>query len=263
MKNPAIITSRSNPKIKWLRSLQKAKFRKQESLFLAEGVRLLEETTHCPIHTLICCVDIVRENERAAALFEKLSTQADDLIYVNENVLQSISPTMVSQGLIAVFPILKNESAAGQKLVLILDGISDPGNMGTMLRTARAANVDQVFMVGNCVDVYSPKVVRSGLGAHFHMAISELSDWSLLDPDVRIVIADAHADMSYREFDWQAKTALIMGSEAHGMQSTVPDERAIQRVTIPMAPGAESLNVAVATGVLLMEAFAVNQSKPK
>ncbi len=259
MENPVVITSRSNPKIKWLRSLQKAKFRKQESLFLAEGVRLLEETTHHPIHTLICCLDIVRGNERTAALFGKLSAQADDLVYVNENVLQSISPTMVSQGLIAVFPILKGEPAVEQDLVLILDGISDPGNMGTMLRTARAANVDQVFVMGDCVDVYSPKVVRSGLGAHFHLAISELSDWSLLDPGVQIVIADAHADMSYREFDWRAKTALIMGSEAHGAQSPVPDDQAIQRVTIPMAPGAESLNVAVAAGVLLMEAFAVRR----
>ncbi|OQY27994.1 MAG: hypothetical protein B6244_08600 [Candidatus Cloacimonetes bacterium 4572_55] len=259
------IESRTNPRIKWLRSLQLRKNRAREQLFIAEGVRLLEEALYADnqkvFHTLVVCPEIIRGKSRASQLIEALQKKALRIIHVAPQVMKILSETKTSQGIMAVFPIVpRHESRVG--LGLVLDGIQDPGNMGTILRTAWAADVTQVYLIGESVDPYHPKVVRSGMGAHFHLSISLFSEWNEIDfqqiirPGTQIVIADSHADISYRKVEWNLDTLLIIGSEAHGIRSAIlASDHPIVSIKIPMSSRVESLNASVAAGILLMDAY--------
>lgn len=250
-----MITSRSNSTIKWIRSLQEAKARRQEKCYLAEGVRILEEAGQIEIHTLIFCPELTDANPRAQKLVARLQARADRTFQVTPYVLQSISETVVSQGIIAVLPMNLADVNPHARLNLILDGISDPGNMGAILRTARAAAVDQVFMSSQTVDVYNAKVVRSAMGAHFHLPLMTVFDWKMIAPDSQIVLARAKATRLHTDIDWRQPTTVIIGSEAHGIKSALPNERLIIEVKISMAAGVESLNASVAAGVILMTAY--------
>ncbi len=256
------ISSRSNPIIKWARSLLQPKKRRQLHLFIAEGVRLLEEAREIPAHTLIMCPELTRQNARANELYLALAKLSDRIFHVSQHVLECISETKTSQGLIAIFPIRIIPTQRPPNFSLILDNIQNPGNLGTILRTARASNVDQVHITPGSVDTFSPKVVRSAMGAHFHLPITPFSGWSSIHPDNQILVADVKRGHNYQEIDWTKKSALILGSEAHGLRTPLPVDRRIKQVKIPMAPGAESLNVAVAAGALLMHAFQA-RSKPE
>lgn len=253
--NDLIITRRSNPKIKWLRSLLTTKGRKTEPFFVADGVRLLEESWPCPIHALVWCPEVVAKNSRAQRLKTRLESHSQSIIAVDRNVLQSISDTVTSQGLIGVFPIIPPRLDNLADLCLALDNIRDPGNMGTILRTARAAAVSQILILGDSVDVYNPKVIRSAMGAHFHLELIVNPDLSILQKASQIVLADARAVHAHNHIEWADQTVLIIGSEAHGFQTDFPADWPVRKVKIPMAPGTESLNAAVAAGVLLMAAY--------
>ncbi len=250
-----IINSNSNSKVKWLRSLLRVKIRQREHLFLAEGIRLLEEAKTTRIHSLVICPELVEANPRAGRLAIDLSKQAEQIIRVGPAIMNGIAVTKTSQGILAVIAIPDYKPSFSVNFGLILDNVRDPGNLGTILRTARAADIEQVYIMGNCTDVYNPKVVRSGMGAHFHLPIVPFPGWDSMDRDVQIVAADVKAGQFYRQIDWKRKTALLIGSEAHGIQSALPVDRFITKVKIPIADSVESLNVAVAAGIILMEAF--------
>ncbi len=250
-----IITSRTNASIKWIRSLQDAGARRDAGCFIIEGVRLLEEAHQIPLHTLIVCPRRIENTPRARTLAEQLSQQTQTVLQVSEAVLDSLSDTRQSQGLLAVVMLSSLKVAnRADGLLLALDGVADPGNMGTILRTARSMAVSRIFVLNNCVDIYNPKVVRSGMGAHFHLNVCDFPGWDHVDSAVQIVAADARATADYRAVDWQKPTLLLIGGEAHGLQAR-PENRPVLRVKISMAAGVESLNVAVATGILLAESF--------
>jgi TrmH family RNA methyltransferase len=151
-------------------------------------------------------------------------------------------------------PPVSSAVPAGLTLSLILDGISDPGNLGTILRTAWATGVEAVFLMPGSVDAHNPKVVRAALGAHFRLPLIE-TNWEDLGQRLAHVeswLAEARQGLAYDQVDWRQPSALIIGSEAEG-----PSEAARRftdrRVHIPMPGPAESLNAAVAAGVLLFE----------
>jgi TrmH family RNA methyltransferase len=161
--------------------------------------------------------------------------------------------TKTPQGIVAVVPRLQLEAKRG--LVLILDGLRDPGNLGTILRSAEAAGVGQVILPPGTVDPYNPKVVRGAMGAHFRLPVTSM-DWPAIAGRLagrQIWLADASAETPYDTVDWGLAAGLIVGGEAAGAGESAM-ALATGRVGIPMAGGAESLNAAMAATVLLFEA---------
>jgi TrmH family RNA methyltransferase len=145
--------------------------------------------------------------------------------------------------------------------VLICDDIQDPGNLGTILRTAEAAGVTTTLLTPDCVDLYNPKVVRAGMGAHFRLPALAGIGWDevaellheLDRPSDRVFATEAHEDRAYDENDWSRPSALIVSNEAHGL-SKQAREASSQLLAIPMLGGTESLNAAMAAAVVLFEA---------
>jgi RNA methyltransferase, TrmH family len=144
--------------------------------------------------------------------------------------------------------------------ILVLDAIRDPGNLGTILRTAAAAEVQGVILASGCVDPFSPKVLRSAMGAHFRLPLLVL-DWTEIEallklgrtqPGVKIYLSEAESSLTYTRADFRSPAALIIGGEAEGAGMEA-QRLAEERIHIPMAPGIESLNAAVAAAILMFE----------
>ncbi len=251
-----MITSRSNRKVKYVRSLYRKATRHREKRFVVEGVRLVEEmikTGFWPVFVFF--TEEVMAEPRSASLVEQLVSWGVEVLPVSDDVMRAMSDTKTPQGILAVagFP---SREAVGSDLVLVLDGVRDPGNLGTILRTAEAAGVDLVFIPPGSVDVYSPKVVRGAMGAHFRLPLVADCRWEDVERQVQVsqaLLAVPTGGQAYYDVDWARPTALLIGGEAEGAG---PKARALATdlVTIPMEGGVESLNVAVAASICLFEA---------
>jgi TrmH family RNA methyltransferase len=174
---------------------------------------------------------------------------------VTDEVMAAMSSTETAPGILATVPMDPLPLPETSGLVLILDALTTPGNMGTMLRTAGAAPVNAVLLAPGCVDVYNPKVVRAAMGAHFRLPFSMLG-W----PEIvaycgqnTIWLSEAGADNIYTEVEWRRPSALIIGNEARGA-SNEARHAAQGSISIPMARATESLNAAAAAAVILFEA---------
>ena len=163
-------------------------------------------------------------------------------------MLAAVSDTVTNQGVVGAARIPDVHPAPPDAFLLVLDGLADPGNAGTILRTFRAAGGHYVLTTPGTTDLWSPKAVRAGMGAHFHLEIASAEPL----PDRPLLLASAGAGVPYTEVDWSFSRGLIIGGEAHGAG---PAAQRAQRVTIPMAPGVESLNAAAAAAVLLFAAL--------
>jgi TrmH family RNA methyltransferase len=270
-----IITSPSNPRIAKLHTLHSARGRKKSGLFLLEGLNLLEALLDAYIQPEEVYYEptLLQRTHKGSALLQRLLHTFKpgdvDLIEVTERVIEAIGETQTSQGVVCVLPLdaFDPEQIQSQRddtprpALLILDDLADPGNMGTILRTALAADVERVLLTSNCVDYYSPKVVRAAAGAHMLLPVETDLTWETIGKRVqshcgetpRVLVADAASDEMYYQQDLTHPFALIVGNEAHGPS---PEARALatQSIGIPLATGVESLNVAMATGIILYEA---------
>jgi TrmH family RNA methyltransferase len=173
---------------------------------------------------------------------------------VSRTVFRSASDTESPQGLMAVFPRLQLTLPAEPDFILVLDSIRDPGNLGTIIRTALAAGVDGVILSPGTVDPFAPKVLRAGMGAHFQLPIIELS-WVDIDHLIRGLnchLADIEGGQSLWEVDLTSPLAIILGGEAAGPGENAR-KLAHQIINIPMSGKTESLNAAAAGAVLLFE----------
>ena len=253
---PVQISSPANPRVKELRSLHRRRTRYSEQLFLVEGVRLLEEALAAGfgLQTALYVPERLQKTPRGEALLARLA-DSPTAFPTSEEILDSVADTVTPQGVVAAVPIPQLPPRPGD-LVLVLDGIRDPGNCGTILRTAEAAGVSLVYCVPGTVDPFEPKVVRAGMGAHFRLPL-RVARWETIAPALagfQLLLAEATAGRPYDQVDWRLPTALIAGGEAGG-----PGEEARRLATaaisIPMAGAAESLNVTVAAGILLFEAL--------
>jgi TrmH family RNA methyltransferase len=257
-----MITSTSNPKIKWIRNLQASgRARRQERLFIVEGVRLAEEAlaSSWPIRLILYTSEL---DERGQALLRGFAERGAPLEQVAPHVLAAASDTETPQGILVALEQCSLPSPISLDLVLIPDQIRDPGNLGTMLRTAAAAGASAVFLPPETVDPFSPKVVRSGMGAHFRIPIHSL-DWDEIQirlENLRIYLAVAGDGMAYTQADLRPPLAIIIGGEAHGA-SPRAQSLAQDRLQIPMPGGVESLNAAVSAGILLFEALRQRSDK--
>lgn len=250
-----MISSAQNPKVKLARSLTgRAKERREAGAFLAEGARLVEEAvaTGWPFRFVLYSDQI---SDRGLGVLKRLNERGIEADEVESPLLESLSETEHSQGLLAVlndsrFPIPKSP-----KLALILDSIRDPGNLGTLLRSAGAAGVDAVLVAPETTDAFAPKVMRAGMGAHFRMPIHSV-DWNQIrrfaeSMDLTVFLADAKGGSCW-DTDLRKPLALIVGGESEGA-SVAASRLATQRLSIPMPGAAESLNAGVAGSILLFE----------
>ncbi len=264
-----MITSPANPKIKSLRALYERRGRQEAGAYLIEGVRLVEEALRAGIKPRLSyyCPSLLAATPRGADLLARLtalsaamSVESEEL---SERALAAAADTVTPQGILAVAPLPSSPAIPPHaSLILILDGLQDPGNLGTILRTALAAAVGAVITSPGSADPYAPKVVRAGMGAHFRLPILADVPW----PEIarrtagrQILLAAPVDGIPYDQVDWRRPTALIIGGEAQGA-GTQAASLATARVTIPMAAQVESLNAAIAAGVLLFAAYRQSMS---
>ena len=248
-----IISSSQNPKIKLVHALLgRAKERREAGAFVADGVRLVEEAVKSHWKFRFALYD-ASLNARGSSLVEQLLSHGVDVEEVSEQLMKSLSETETPQGLLAVLEISQQPIVNPLNFVLIPDQIRDPGNLGTLLRTAAAAGVQAVFLPPETTDAFSPKVLRSGMGAHFRLPIHSMK-WEKIrreTNDLQIFLADMDGDSCW-EIDLRQPLALIVGSEAEGA-SDEARRLASQKISIPMSGDIESLNAGVAGSVLMLE----------
>lgn len=252
-----MITSAQNKKIQEVRRLvSKRKEREAAGLYIAEGIRLVEEglahAEDCAY--LLWCAPLT---DRAESLVKSFADAGVSVEEITPQLMGSIAGTESPQGVLAVMKMSPLPLPGKADFIVIADGIQDPGNLGTLFRTAAAAGADAVLLMPGCADEYSPKVIRSGMGTHFRLPFVRM-DWDACEkwlrsfPDMRILAADSDGGVSCWETDLRVPTALIIGSEANG-----PCGRALAlsdaRILIPMPGKIESLNAGIAAGILIFE----------
>ncbi len=257
------INSPHNDKVRWVKSLQRRKVRHSERKFVVEGVRLIEDALRAGCIPVLVLWNLEEEpGRRTEALLQRLLGVTPEVYAVGPHIIKLLSDTVTPQGILAVFPFVELEPAR-RELLLILDGIQDPGNFGTLLRSAEAAGVDQVILAPGTVDVFNPKVVRAGGGAHFRLPLAQQS-WPEVEVTVRghvVRLADAKSRLAHYAVDWRCPAALIVSNEGSG-PSVEALKIATERVAIPMKGGVESLNVGVAGSIILFEAARQKAQNP-
>ena len=258
-----IISSSSNSKIKYLRSLYQKKYRRKHNQFVLEGVRLIEEAIQEEISlSYIFYSDYLLRNQRGEELLAQLKKQGVELYQIEDDLLQQVADTISPQGILAIADKVDYELmdilTGQEKLILLLDQIQDPGNLGTIIRTADAAGVDAIITTKGTVSLYNQKTIRSTMGSFFRTPVTKVNELEefrkrILESDFNIVVADIAGEKYHFEIDYLSSTIIIMGNEGHGPSQELID-LADTAIKIPLAGGAESLNVAMATSVITYEA---------
>lgn len=250
-----MITSSQNSKIKLVRALLgRARERREANAFLVEGVRLVEEAVKSNWKIQFALYDETL-SDRGELQAEGLRSRGVDVEMVSERLMKSLSETETPQGILAVLTHTQLPIPNPLNFVLIPDQIRDPGNLGTLLRSAAAAGVQAVLLPPETTDAFAPKVVRSGMGAHFRLAIRSMN-WEEIwqvgkSAELQIYLADMDGQSCW-ETDLRRPLALLVGGEAEGA-SEEARKLADQTISIPMVGRVESLNAGVAGSVLMFE----------
>ena len=259
------ITSATNPRIKRLATLRKkAKSRREEQAFIIEGVRLYKDTPREFLKEIYMTEEFLEQKLGGAAREIAGATQ-ENITIITPQIMQKISDTDTPQGVLCVakMPSYDREDLLGDEkkenpLLLILENIQDPGNLGTMMRTAEAAGVTGVLMSRDTVDLFNPKTVRATMSAIFRVPFLYTDDLvgeiQRLQKENGIAVYAAHlrASKPYDEADCTGACAFLIGNEGNGLTDEAADA-ATARVHIPMQGNIESLNAAMAAGILLFE----------
>jgi TrmH family RNA methyltransferase len=262
-----IITSRRNQRIVDVRKLDQRKHRIQQGRFRVEGLQLLHmalDSGARPLEVVYCEGQFV--GKEASLLLHRFRQAGADLVEVSADVLQSISEREVCQGIIATFPLLQRDCESldltGHELVVVLDRLQDPGNVGTLIRTADAVGAAAVVLIEPCADPFDPKTVRGSMGSLFNVPVVQTADLAglfacLQGKGLRVAGADAQLGAAWGEGILAGGAALVLGNEARGISE---DVRGYVRdwARLPIVGRAESLNVAVAGGVLMYEWLRAN-----
>lgn len=253
-----MISSPKNSRIQEARKLHRKRRRYQARQLLLEGVRLVRDALGAGVTptTVFFAPDLLEGSGEGQQLLHELQQMGVPCLACTESAFAPLVDTVSPQGIAAVVPMPHNTPPTRPTLILLLDGVGDPGNAGTLLRSAEAAGVDLVLFAPGTVDPFNDKVVRAAMGAHFRLPIRICNSWcevrDLLPAEQPIYVAQADAELQYDQVDWRSPTALIVGSESAG-----PSDAAIQIATpiaIPMHGATESLNAGVAGAVILFEA---------
>jgi TrmH family RNA methyltransferase len=251
-----MITSTQNEKIKRVRELQnQSKARREAQAFVVEGVRLVEEAQAAawPAQLVLFTADLEARGQKLVEFFISRGVTVEQ---VSPQVFQAASDTQTPQGILAVLSRQPLPLPDRLDFVFIPDLVRDPGNLGTMLRTAEAAGVQAAFVPPLIADPFAPKVMRAAMGAHFRLPILT-KEWPeirifLKNASLRTYLAATGQGPAYTSANFRSPLALIVGGEAEGA-SLEASQLADSHVHIPMPGSAESLNAAVAAGILLFE----------
>jgi TrmH family RNA methyltransferase len=248
-----MITSSHNSRLKLVRTLLgRSRERRDANAFVVEGIRLIEEavTAGWKFQFALYSDGL---SERGQDLLKVLIAHRIDVEEVAGDLLQKLSDTETPQGILAVLEFTNLPIPASPNFILIPDQVRDPGNLGTLIRTAAAAGVQAIFLPDETTDAFAPKVVRAGMGAHFRLPIHALT-WDQIrehTKDLQVYLADMDGQSCW-ETDLNKPLALIVGGEAEGV-SEEGRKLATQKISIPMVGNVESLNAGVAGSVLMFE----------
>ena len=254
-----ILTSIKNPLIKQVRKLHRAKERQKQNLLSVEGTNLIEAA---------CQADYKLDNvfytpqwaDKHQSLCREIAQKGFKAQLVSAEVLKAIATTVNPDGVVAIAPrqVVTKPDLTQIKLGIALERLQDPGNLGTIIRTAAATGVDGLWLSPDSVDLYSPKVLRASVGEWFKVPVE--TDRDLLDlarqqrlQGVRIIATTAKASKTYWEINFTRPSLIFLGNEGSGLSRDLID-LADEKVRIPLYNGVESLNVSVATALLLYEA---------
>lgn len=255
-----MITSTRNRRIVDVRKLDQRKHRQRQGRFLVEGLQLLHMALDAgakPIEVFFN--EDLFAGEEAPRLLARFRDAGAELVEVSPGIMRALCERELPQGLLATFGFtdvrLDALASLPPSLLLILDRLQDPGNMGALIRTADAVGAAGVVLLTPCVDPFDPKTVRGSMGSLFNVPLVQtddvagLSDW-LAGRGLRVVGAGVRTGELWGTGLWRSSVALVLGNEARGLSPDV--EHIVEHyVRLPMVGGAESLNVAVAGGVLM------------
>ena len=258
------IDSPANKKIKLAAALKQRKQREKTGLFVAEGIRLCEMAAEAGWQVKFgLLTSQVLEQERGAKLVEKLTGQNCPLYEVPETVFAKAAGTETPQGILLVMgqknPSLPEKTERENPLYVVMDGVQDPGNAGTIIRTADAVGADGVILLKGSVDVYGDKAVRSTMGSIFHVpvysgvSVEELTDCARRNDLQLLATALDETAKPHFEQDFTKGTAVVLGNEGNGVSKEIL--AAAQKTYIPMYGQAESLNVGMSGAIVLYEAL--------
>jgi TrmH family RNA methyltransferase len=249
-----MITSISNPKVKRIRALQtRRRTRWQEKHYVIEGLQMSYEVVKAGLPTdLVLHTDHL--NARGKGLVNSLARLGAEVEPVSNEIMMACSETETPSGLLVVLPMPDLVPPEDANFVIVLDQVADPGNLGTIMRTAIAVGAQSIYLTKGTVDPYNPKVVRGAMGAHMHIPIAYFGDGSISNHlrGLQLWIAEQGHGVPYYNVDWHEPIALAIGSEANGVSDEL---RSIAHggVHIPMHGEIESLNAGIAAGVILFE----------
>jgi len=242
------ITSLKNPKVTAWKSLKDRKGRKETGCFLVEGRKMVEEALTSAFPVAAVLVEDGRQGE--------FCLPADLPVYaMPEHVLAAVCDTRTPQGIAAV--VRMAEVPLQGKRLVAMDGVQDPGNVGTIIRTADAAGFDGVILSVQCADVFSPKVLRATMGSIFRMGVRVTDDLpgllaQMVQEGASVLSSQLDGEPFYQRRPLNERFVLVIGNEGNGVTDEVKNV-ATHRVKLPMRGGAESLNAAVAAGIMMYE----------
>ena len=248
------ITSVHNPQIQLLKGLQKAKSRREANLFLAESVKMVKEAL-----ALSLCRTLIVDSKRREEYSDMIAMAESggcEVLLVTGAIMGSLSEQKTPQGVMCTVEIPAQPDSLSGSLIVAMDGVQDPGNVGTILRTADAAGFDGALLSSACADLYSAKTLRATMGSVFRVPTMRTDDLPAALEEMKrrgyAVVATELGGADFYANCPHEKCVLVIGSEGRGVSSAVRDV-ATHHLALPMRGGAESLNAAVAAGIMIYE----------
>lgn len=260
------MVSLHNPRIKYIRRLANHRFRDKEKKFLVEGIRFVEEilASGWPVEMLVYSKKI-NDNPRVKNILETAAARRVSMFEVEDDIFGELAETSTPQGIIAVAtqrrytPDDLTISEGDTALLVLVDGVQDPGNLGAIVRSADAAGAGGVVLLKGTADIYNPKALRATMGSIFHLPVIQGAAADDVIPylsrrGIKIVAGDPRASRVLFEVDFKVPCAIAVGGEAGGIGDLIK-ESVDELARIPMPGRAESLNVAISAGIMLYEAL--------
>jgi TrmH family RNA methyltransferase len=252
-----LITSKDNETIKHIRKLKEKKYRDEYGEYIVEGIKLINEAIEEKqnVKTIIVCDNCNKEALNQNSMYEVAKL---DCIYVDEKVFNTITEVKNPQGILAVVEKQNKEKQINfnEDIIVVLDDIQDPGNLGTILRTVDSVGLSQIIVSKKSGDVYNSKVVRSTMGAIFRVNVIESENLKDTIKEIKkhkfnVISTSLDTDKSLYDINLN-KTVIVIGNEANGVSKEI-QELSDTKIIIPMLGKTESLNASVATGIVLYE----------
>ncbi len=249
--------------IKEIKRLHESRERAERGLFLVEGVRFIEEAVKEEVHLEeVLYTERLEELERGNLLLAALNKLRVPLFKVQEKVMEAVSETEKPQGILAVarqFKWTLKDIAERKGPVIVACGLQDPGNLGTIIRTADAGGAAGIITTADTVDIYNSKVVRATMGSIFRLPVLRVDDIKetlviMKKEGSQVVATSLQTKTSYLDINYSKPTVFLIGRESSGLSNELL-ELADKKVFIPMKEGVESLNAAISAGILIYEAF--------